>query len=852
MRHSRTLPLVSALAGLALLLVGTETQATPPSVVVFCERGFPYFAANQAASPRVLAETLRACGLDARLADAHELAAGALRDPSVRCLLWCYGNTFPRETADAIAAYHGTGGCIVATGAPFTHPCVRGESGGVTVWRDEGHQDFGGHDRVGVGQVGGFVKRDGARLAVVEGAPFPLVPMREGDSLQSYPVPAGMGGYFHLGRNGLPAEDELLGMVGVRDARGLRGYLVAAIKHHCERFRGAVDVWSGTQWLSDPRDPAEALLLRQLLLRSVIYVLQESCALPAERAVAAKAAIDKWIGQHRLPSRKPLAFQPRPRSRILPRCPRVDPAETVVVHSVANDPQPVRVALACLQGLVNRVKPRLYLLYTDHDDRWLKWYEERGYVRATEREDDPNRVVGRFRAAMKGAILVDDRFLNVGTMLASVRQGIVCTPELAERWGLPVIADLRGHWARDVDAYRWAFRKLWPRMTHEVLCSGHPQRSAQQTDYLVAHRVFTFFVSGGVDGADLGKDPVEETRFAEDLLTVAAPNAPVLGWWGWGEPAEGIGEYWGMTLASRCAKTTIGTEFMTNMTFHSGIPAPESFRQAQIDRLPSGPLERGNLYIALSVLDSGNDPWYWLRCQRDVWEAPGRGRTPTGWIIGPMLLDLAPGIVEWYYRQLTDRDELICALSGLGYMNVPDYGAAFADRSAVLQEYLSLTREYLRRLDLRTLQTYHGSWGERSDFSRDGDLALYARNLPGLVALFPDIGRHESTTYADSCYSLPGPDGRTRVPVFHCLTRWIPWVFSPDVASRPEEAEIRGLIEEVRRMTPETRPAFMSAFVLSWTFRPEMINRAAETLGEPYVFVTPSQLAHLYSQAHLD
>ena len=58
MRRPRTLPLASGLAGLALLLVGTATEAAPPSVLVFCERGFPYFAANQAASPRVLAETL--------------------------------------------------------------------------------------------------------------------------------------------------------------------------------------------------------------------------------------------------------------------------------------------------------------------------------------------------------------------------------------------------------------------------------------------------------------------------------------------------------------------------------------------------------------------------------------------------------------------------------------------------------------------------------------------------------------------------------------------------------------------------------------------------------------------------
>ncbi|MDW8368424.1 MAG: hypothetical protein RMK49_21475, partial [Abditibacteriales bacterium] len=75
-----------------------------------------------------------------------------------------------------------------------------------------------------------------------------------------------------------------------------------------------------------------------------------------------------------------------------------------------------------------------------------------------------------------------------------------------------------------------------------------------------------------------------------------------------------------------------------------------------------------------------------------------------------------------------------------------------------------------------------------------------------------------------------------------------PWTYSPDLGQRSEDAEVSHLVAEVRRMTPPTRPAFMSVFVLSWTFRPEMINRAAKELGDSYVCVTPSQLAGLLRQ----
>jgi len=832
---------------IGLVVLASLTLAAGPSVVVFCERGFPYYGANQGLSPRIVAETLSGVGVWAQLADARELSEGALDDSSVRCLVWCYGNTFPRDAVGAIARFRARGGSVVSTGAPFTHPCEADVRGGTVFWRDEGHEPFGGHDRLGTGQAGAFVPRDEAVATAAPGAPFTLLPTRDGAQPGAYRAPASVGGMFAVSRDGLPSEDELVPIVNVTRRGQVVGPAVAAIVHHCHEFNGAADVWAGVHWLSDPRDPAEILMARQLVVRCTLYSLRASGALSAAQRELAQRRVDAWVTAHRLSAREPVVFRPHPRERVLPRGPDVDPTETVVVHSIAADDQATRVALACLEGLVNAENPRLYLVYSGHDERWLDWYRERGYVGQIERLADADAVVDRFRGSVRGAVLVDERYLNAGTMLASVRRAIVCTPEQARRWDVPVIADLRGRWRSDADAYGWAFDTLWPRMARDVLCSKHPLGSPQELDYLVAHRVFTFFISGAVDGADAGADPAAETEFAETLFAAATPQAPVLGWWGWGDPTAGIGEYWGMTLASRYAHTTVGTEFMTNMSFHSGIPAPRTFAQPQIDRLPRPALDPSKVYVTISVLDSGNDPWYWLDRQRDVWEMPGRGRTPTGWIMGPLLTDLAPGIGEWYYRNLTDKDELICALSGLGYMNVPDYGTATGDRGAVLEEYLRLTDGYMRRMDLRTLQTYHGSWGEPSDYGADGDLGLFARSLPTLTACFPDFGRCESTTYANAVYSLPGVAGD--VPVFHCLTRWAPFVYSADVASRTEDSEVAGLVDQVRKATPAERPAFVSALALSWTFTPVMIDRAARELGDEYVCVSPSQLAALYGEA---
>ena len=40
----------------------------------------------------------------------------------------------------------------------------------------------------------------------------------------------------------------------------------------------------------------------------------------------------------------------------------------------------MRLTLTCLQGIVNRKQPRLYLLQDRYDELWLEWLKERGDI----------------------------------------------------------------------------------------------------------------------------------------------------------------------------------------------------------------------------------------------------------------------------------------------------------------------------------------------------------------------------------------------------------------------------------------------------------------------------------------
>ena len=112
-------------------------------------------------------------------------------------------------------------------------------------------------------------------------------------------------------------------------------------------------------------------------------------------------------------------------------------------------------AVASLQGLINRATPRLYVLSTaDQRPRyWLNlltndhhWLADRK-IKPLQNLDALVRLAGK---SLQGAIIWDPEVpatLDVATTMAGVKNGIVLSPELSQtylkKWKLPVLDDLR-------------------------------------------------------------------------------------------------------------------------------------------------------------------------------------------------------------------------------------------------------------------------------------------------------------------------------------------------------------------------------------------------------------------------
>ncbi len=505
----------------------------------------------------------------------------------------------------------------------------------------------------------------------------------------------------------------------------------------------------------------------------------------------------------------------------------------------------LRLTLSCLQGIVNRTQPQLYLIHDRYDELWLEWLRERGDIDRVEWLE-VGEVFARFLPTVAQMFVTDPTVpasINVATMLAAVRGGLVATPYTFEQFNLPlgsspdasdVGLDLRNfRWQKDVDAYRWAFQQLGDGLSKQALAILAPQEVALR-DYLVEFRIPILWISGPPDEERNPKASSEaEARFAEEIMMQWPPNIPCLGWPGSGDKQGGIGETLGVRLASRCAKFTPCTAFdaysptVGNLSLHSGTKA--TLRQ----RIPEMRLEPGKVYFAF--VRSDGDGWNFQRhYYRKLFDDPAHGTVPLGWQIGSTAFDGQPDLLDYYYKHARPGDCFVNALTGLGYIHEEDYAQNYPAnrRDEIWRDYLRLSNIYRNRLGATVISTYSEMRAE---------LWKQIAGMPGLSGIFANYGRSRVTTLENLVTMVD------RVPIFRAINRPPgPFTFT---SSARRDAEYF-MINEIRRWTPPRRPAFLHVFLANWLTTMDMAANIVRGLGEEYVAVRPDQLALLHRRSN--
>ncbi|MBO4548998.1 MAG: hypothetical protein J5758_07275, partial [Abditibacteriota bacterium] len=164
------------------------------------------------------------------------------------------------------------------------------------------------------------------------------------------------------------------------------------------------------------------------------------------------------------------------------------PSDTVYKYTLNDDgtqrAYDEAIAAACVQGIVNRDKPVLWVTARNNNnsDLWQDIMTQKGHwlygkkwvdvKPADGKNDDLTGLVLWAGRKLKGAVIWDPEVpatVNVATTIAGVEDLVVLSPEFAEkylpRWKLEVKHDLRGMFdgsetgSAKNDAYRWAIRE---------------------------------------------------------------------------------------------------------------------------------------------------------------------------------------------------------------------------------------------------------------------------------------------------------------------------------------------------------------------------------------------------------
>jgi hypothetical protein len=505
----------------------------------------------------------------------------------------------------------------------------------------------------------------------------------------------------------------------------------------------------------------------------------------------------------------------------------------------------MRLTLTCLQGLVNRSKPRLYLVHDYYDELWLDWLRERGDIDEVKWLEIAD-VFGQFLPEAKVVFVTDPAIpatINVATMLASVHDGLVATPHVASQFDLPM-----GHlpdswnmgmdlafmnWKKDLDAYRWAFENIGDQLSRRALAILDPHEVALR-DYLLEFKIPVLWISGAQDVAKQPQaSPAEEKEFAREVFMKWPANIPCFGWPGSGdEPQGGIGEWDGVRLFSECGKFELCSGYdgyspaVGNLSVHSGTSA--KVHQA----IPPVNLQRDKVYFCFTRSDG--DGWNFQRhFYRKLFTDRTHGRVPIGWQMNPAALDGQPDIVDYFFKHAKPGDCFVNALSGVGYIHEDVYANNYPpeQREQIWRDFVRISGTYRARLDATVMSTLAEMSPER--------LALLA-GIPGMKGIFANYGRTHVTTRENTNTVVGG------IPVFRSVNVGPPAGYNWTPSSRRDSEFF--MINEIKHRTPSERPAFLHVFLGNWLTDMEMAANIADGLGPEYVAVRPDQLVLLYQQ----
>lgn len=352
-------------------------------------------------------------------------------------------------------------------------------------------------------------------------------------------------------------------------------------------------------------------------------------------------------------------------------------------------------------------KYRQVLKRNDLDN--LDYYkEEFGFdVRRLPSLDD---AIKKYQHHLNGLVLWDPDLIdsvNLALMFAGLKDLLIVHPNqlahMTALTGLPLVEDLRGRFADRLSLYKWAFETLFTQCNQGQVAHMEPAWGrAEFTDYIVQNRLFTFNLSCYKKGGlrTLGQKlllllvagPLSIRNFLFDTHLDGFVRSLALWLLGSGAPETRLGNRIQRAVEHQPYPTIFGwhtdrddelafmlaisanglrlapTFLANNYSFHSQLPAKVPFNQHYLTE-EQVTLE-DKVYLTFTLSD-GDQFTLMNTAEVGNFRRPEHGEVPFNWEVQPLLVEVAPALLGYFYRNLMDTDMLVAGPSGAGYVIPP-------------------------------------------------------------------------------------------------------------------------------------------------------------------------------------
>lgn len=374
----------------------------------------------------------------------------------------------------------------------------------------------------------------------------------------------------------------------------------------------------------------------------------------------------------------------------------------------------------------------------DNDSVNLEYYQS-AYKLVTHSLAGMVEAIHKYKPLLNGLVIWDPAMIdsvNLALMLAAQEDLLVIAPdqlEWAKDQGLDNVRhDLRGKFKDRIELYSWAFRNLFAKCKSGQIASMEPQwKRSEFADYIVQNKLFVYCLSsykkGGLRtigqsllmlliGGPFGlRNFLFDTRLdglvkalARFLLSLGAPETrlgqriqravealPFPTIFGWHSDRDDEMSF--MLQISMNGMRLAPTFMAGNYSFHSKLPAEIPLVQRYIH--PEEVKLENKVYLTFTLSD-GDQFTLMNTGELGNWRRPERGKVPFNWEMQPLLAEIAPALLGYYYSSLKDTDLLVAGPSGAGYIIPP--------LSSNLSAYLAESARYCDLADVRITTSYIG------------------------------------------------------------------------------------------------------------------------------------------------